>query len=180
MAMIDFLLNNRDLVAAVASVLVAVLGLCTALLKRNTSHTIRHETVVAVPPSRGGGSSPRPGAASTIDLVPGVSVVGEYLCVQNDSLHRSQVTGVTLGRGVSGVTALLAVPFLAFLALGAWGSGEQGGATLLVVFALVGAVVAPMRNVYVVTPQGSRRIAKSLFPGEAKRVRNEILRWRSG
>ena len=178
--MIDLLLNNRDLVAAVASVLVAVLGLVTALLKRNTSHTIRHETVVAAPSARDGGSNPGPGAASAVDLAPGVSVVGQYLCVQNDSLHRSQVTGVTLGRGVSGVTALLAVPFLGFLALGAWGSGEHGGAILLGVFALLGAVVTPMKNVYVVTPQGPRRIAKSLFPGEANQVRNEILRWRSG
>jgi len=107
-------------------------------------------------------------------------VVGEYLCVQNDSLHRSQVTSVTLGRGVNGSAAVLAVPLLGFLALGAWSSGEHGGATLLGVFALMGAVVASMKNVYVVTPQGSRRIAKSLFPGEANRVRNELLSWRSG
>jgi hypothetical protein len=178
--MIDLLLNNRDLVAAVASVLVAILGLVTALLKRNTSHTIRHETVTAVPAVPGGGSSPHLGTASAVDLTPGVSVVGAYLCVQNDSLHRSQVTNVTLGRGFSSIAALLAVPCLGFLALGAWGSGEHGGATLLGVFALLGVVVAPMQNVYVVTPQGTRRIAKSLFPGEAKRVRNEILRWRSG
>jgi hypothetical protein len=107
-------------------------------------------------------------------------MVGEYLCVGNDSLHRSQVTGVTLARGFSGVTALLAAPLLGFLALGAWGNGEHGGATLLSVFALLSAVVAPMKNVYVGTPLGTRRIAKSLFPGEARKLRDEILRWRSG
>jgi hypothetical protein len=37
-----------------------------------------------------------------------------------------------------------------------------------------------MKNVYLVTPQGPRRVAKSLFPGEANRLRNEILSWRSG
>jgi hypothetical protein len=178
--MTDFLLNNRDLVTAVASVIVAILGVFTALLKRNTSRTIRHETVIDVPSLRGGGRSPRPGAASAVELAPGISVVGEYLCVQNDSIHRPQVMGVTMGRGVSGVAALLAVPLLGFLALGAWGSGEHGGATLLGVFALLGAVVASMKSVYVVTPRGPRRIAKSLFPGEANKVRNEILSWRSG
>jgi hypothetical protein len=180
MAVIDFLLNNRDLVAAAASVIVAALGLLTALLKRNTSHTIRHETVVAAPSPRGGGRSPRPGAASAAPLAPGVSVVGEYLCVRNDSIHRSQVTGVRLGRGAGGVAALLAAPLLGFLALGAWGSREYGGATLLGLFALMGAVVAPMKNVYVETPRGARLIAKSLFPAEARKVRDEILSWRSG
>jgi hypothetical protein len=177
--MLDYLLNNRDLVAALASVIVAVLGLFTALLKRNTSHTIRHESVVDVPSSRSGGTSPRPGAVSTVDLMPGVSVVGQYLCVQNDSIHRSQITSVRLGRSVGGIAALLAVPLLFFLALGAWGSGEYGGATLLGVFALLGAVVASMKNVYAVTPQGPRRIAKSLFPAEANKLRNAILGWRS-
>src|SRR5262249_23748362 len=110
--MLDYLLNNRDLVAAVAPVIVAVLGLLTALLKRNTSHTIRHESVVDVPSSRSGGRSPYPGAVSTVDLIPGVSVVGQYLCVQNDSIHRSQITSVRLGRSASGISALLAVPLL--------------------------------------------------------------------
>jgi hypothetical protein len=178
--MIDFLQNNRDLVAAIASVIVAVFGLFTALAKRNTSHTIRHETVVDVPSAAGAGRIPRPGTASAVDLVPGVSVVGDYLSVQNDSLHRSQVTSVTLGRGINSLTALLAFPILALLALGAWNSGEHGGAILLGVFAFMGAVVASMKNVYVVTPQGSRRITKSLFPGEANKVRNAILSWRSG
>ena len=178
--MIDFLLTNRDLVAAVASVIVAVLGLLTALIKRNTSHTIRHETVVDAPSSQSGSRSPRPGVGAAVDLTPGVSVVGQYLCVHNDSIHRSQISSVMLGRSVSGIAALLAVPLLCFLALGAWGSGEHGGATLLGVFALLGAVVASMKNVYVVTLQGQRRIAKSLFPGEANKVRNAILGWRSG
>jgi hypothetical protein len=180
MAMLDFLLNNRELATAVASVIVAVLGLFTALLKRNTTHTIRRETVVPVLSSPGDERSPRSWGASAIELAPGVSVVGEYLCVQDNTLQRSQVTSVTLGRGIGGLAALLAVPLLGFLALGAWGSGERGAAALLGVFALAGAVVTSMKNVYVVTPQGSRRIAKSLFPGEAKKVRNEILRWRSG
>src|SRR5262249_31168745 len=165
---------------AAASVIVAALGLLTALLKRNTSHTIRHETVLDVPSSRGDGRSLRPQAASGLAITPGVSVVGEYLCAGNDSLHRSQVTGVSLGRGTAGAAALLAVPLLGLLALGAWGSGEHGSAALLGVFALLGAAVAPMKNVYVATPRGPRRIAKSLFPGEANRVRNAILRWRSG
>jgi hypothetical protein len=69
---------------------------------------------------------------------------------------------------------------LGFLALGAWGSGEHGGAGLLGALALPGAVVASMKNVYVGTPRGARRIAKSLFPGEANKLRNEILRWLSG
>jgi hypothetical protein len=178
--MLDFLSQNRELAAAVASVAVAVLGVVTALLKRNTSHTVRHETVIDVPALRGGGGSSRPGPARSNDLAPGVSVVGEYLCVQNDSVHRSQVTGVTLGRGVNGVAALLAAPALGFLALGAWGGGDRGIAVGLGAAALVGATVASMKNVYLVTPQGPRRVAKSLFPGEANRLRNEILSWRSG
>jgi hypothetical protein len=44
----------------------------------------------------------------------------------------------------------------------------------------MGALVASMKNVYLVTPQGSRRIAKSLFPGEAHKMRDKILSWRSG
>jgi hypothetical protein len=51
--------------------------------------------------------------------------------------------------------------------------------TLLGVFALLGALVASMKNVYVVNPQGPRRIAKSLFPYEANKMRNAILDWRS-
>jgi hypothetical protein len=180
MAMIDFLVNNRELVAAIASVIVAALGVVTALLKRNTSHTIRHETVVDTPSSRVGGRGLRPGSASSVDLVPHVSVVGDYLCVQNDSIHRSQVTNVSIRRSVNGIVALLAAPLLGFLALGAWTNGERGGASLLGVFALVGAFVASMKCVYVTTPQGSRLIAKSLFPGGANKLRNEILSWRSG
>jgi hypothetical protein len=178
--MIDFLSKNRELAVAIASVIVAVLGVVTAWLKRNTSHTIRHETIVDVPSLRGGGRSSRLGAAPSDDLTPGVSVVGDYLCVNTESFHRSQVTGVTVGRGLNGLTALLAVPVLGVLALGAWGSGEYGAAIGLSVAALLGAVVAAMKNVCVVTPQGSRRIAKSLFPGEANKLQKQILSWRSG
>jgi hypothetical protein len=87
---------------------------------------------------------------------------------------------VALGRGVNGAAALLAAPVLGLLSLGAWGGGDRGIAIGLGVAALVGAAVASMKNVYLVTPPGPRRIAKSLFPGEANRLRNEILRWRSG
>jgi hypothetical protein len=177
--MLDFLSKNRELAAAVASVIVAILGVVTALLKRNTSHTIRHETVIDASPVTGDGNLTRRGAAPPAGLTPGVSVAGDFLCVQNDSFHRSQVMGVTLGRGANGVTALLAVPVLGFLALGAWGSGDHGIAIGLGVAAFIGAAVASMKNVYLVTPQGPRRIARSLFPGEANRLRQEILAWRS-
>jgi hypothetical protein len=173
MAMIDFLRNNRELIAAAASVVVAVLGVVTALLKRNTSHTIRHETIVDAP-------SPLARRATSDDLSPNVSVVGEFLCVKNDSFHRSQITGVTLGRGINGMVAMVAAPVFGILAVGAWSSGEYGIAILLGVFALMGTLVASMKGVYLVTPQGSRRIAKSLFPGEANKMRKAILRWRSG
>jgi hypothetical protein len=156
-ATIDFLVNNRELAAAIASVIVAALGVVTALLKRNTSHTIRHEMVVDALSSRVGGRSLRPGSASAVDLVPGVSVVGD-----------------------DAVDALLAAPLLVLLALGAWTNGKRGGATLLGVFALMSALVASMKNVYVATPQGFRCIAKSLFPGGANRLRKELLIWRSG
>jgi hypothetical protein len=170
--MIDFLRDNRELIAAVASVLVAILGIVTALLKRNTSHTIRHETIVDAP-------SPLARRVTSDDLSPDVSVVGEFLCVKNDSFRRSQITGVTLGRGINGMVALVAAPLFGILAVGAWSRGEYGIAILLGVYALVGALVAPMMNVYLMTPQGSRRIAKSLFPGKANKMRKEILSWRS-
>jgi hypothetical protein len=125
-------------------------------------------------------SRSRRAAAPPGGLTPGVSVAGDFLCVQNDSFHRSQVLGVTLGRGVNGTAALVAVPLLGFLALGAWGSGEYGIAVGLGVAAFIGAAVASMKSVYVVTPQGPRLVARSLFPGEANRLQQEILTWRSG
>lgn len=175
--MIDFLRNNRELITAVASVLVAFLGVVTALLKRNTSHTIRHETIVDAPSVDA--LLPLARRATSDDISPDVSVVGEFLCVQNDSFRRSQITGVTLGRGINGMVALVAAPLFGILAAGAWSSGEYGIAILLGVFALMGALVVPMKNVYLMTPQGSRRIAKSLFPGQAKKMRKDILSWRS-
>ena len=109
-----------------------------------------------------------------------MAVAGNFLCIQNDSIHRSQVLGVTLGRGVNGIVALAAVPLLGFLAVGAWGSGDTGFAFGLGVAAFVGAAVASMKSVYVVTPQGLRLVARSQFPGEANRIRHAILTWRSG
>jgi hypothetical protein len=173
----DFLRTNRELAAAIASVIVAILGLLTALLKRNTSHTIRHETVVSAPPPLSGTG---PIGRASADLTPGVTVVGEYLCVGNDSLHRSQVSNVTLARGMNGVISLAAVPVFGFLALGAWGSGDHSMGIILGIVALIGGAMASMKNVYVTTPQGTRRIAKSLFPGEANKLRTAILSWRSG
>jgi hypothetical protein len=178
--MLDFLSKNRELAGAVASVVVAVLGVVTALLKRNTSHTVRHETVIDAPPALVGGNRSRRGAALPGVLTPGVSVAGDFLCVQNESIHRSQVLGVTLGRGVNGIVALVAVPLLGFLALGAWGGGDYGVAVGLGVAAFIGATAASMKDVYLVTPQGPRRAARSLFAGEANRLRDEILTWRSG
>ncbi len=172
MVMIDFLRNNRELIAAVASVIVAVLGVVTALLKRNTSHTIRHETIVDVP-------SPLARRATSDNLSRDVCVVGGFLCVKNDSFRRSQITGVRLGRGINGRVAMVAAPVFGILAVGAWSSGEYGVAILLGVLALMGALVASMQNVYLVTAQGPRRIAQSLFPGEANEMRKAILRWRS-
>jgi hypothetical protein len=174
--MIDFLRDNRELAAAIASVIVAILGVITALLKRNTSHTIRHETVVNVPTAPGTGRV----RGASADIMPGISVAGDYLCVGNDSLHRTHIVNVTLGRGINGVIALLAAPAFGILALGAWSSGDRSRGMILGAVAFVGVVMASMKNVYVVTPQGARRIAKSLFPGEANRLRTEILSWRSG
>jgi hypothetical protein len=77
------------------------------------------------------------------------------------------------------MVALVAAPLLAILAVGAWSSGEYGIAIVFGVYALMGALVAPMKNVYLMTPQGSHRIAKSLFPGKANKMRKEILSWRS-
>jgi hypothetical protein len=177
--MIDFLVKNRELVVAIASVIVAILGVVAALLKRNTSHTIRHETVTHPSASPNSGTS-RQTTATSENRATGVSIAGDFLCVGNDTIHRSQITGVTLGRGFSGAVSLVAAPLFALLALGGWTNGDYGIAIMLGVMALMGASVASMKNVYVTTPQGPRRIGKSLFPGEADRMRREILSWRSG
>ncbi len=174
--MIDFVMKNRELAAAAASVVVALLGVVTAVLKRNTSHTIRHETAAPVASSRGG-TTARPGAA--LNRIGGIAIAGDFLCVGNESIHRSQVTGVTLGRGFGAAVSMLAAPLFGLLALGGWTSGDHGIAIMLGIAALMGAVSASMKNVYITTAVGRRRVAKSLFPGEADRVRRELLAWRS-
>ncbi|HEY7117263.1 MAG TPA: hypothetical protein VH475_11785, partial [Tepidisphaeraceae bacterium] len=109
--MIDFIQKNRELAVAVCSVIVAIVGLFTAWMKRNTSHTIRHETVVSAPSSSAGGipASSRAGATASGDITPGVSIVGDYLCVRNDSYHRSQVGGVMLRMGINNFVSMLGV-----------------------------------------------------------------------
>jgi hypothetical protein len=138
--------------------------------------------MVNAPSSTGGRRSAAGGggAGRSGDITPGVSIVGDYLCVKNDSYHRSQVGGVTLRMGMNNVLSVVGVVFFGFCALGFWSDGHHGASIGCGAAALVGAMVASMKSVYLVTPQGARRIAKSLFPGEANKVRREILSWRSG
>jgi hypothetical protein len=177
--MLDFLLKNRELAAAIASVIVAVLGVFTALLKRNTSHTIRHEIATDFPSSQGGRRTARRGGSVSPDLASGVSIAGDYLCVGNDSFHRSQITGVALRMGLGGGFAMLMVLPVGLLALGAWGSGDRGTGAIMIVVALLCLARASMKSVYLSTPRGSRRIARNLFPGRANTIRQEILWWMS-
>jgi hypothetical protein len=174
--MIEFIKENTWNVP----LLVAVIGLLAAIIKRKKVIVHRHETA----PQPGtdtaqSNASPQQRNTANTEIYKGVNTVGEFLCIGNDSIHRSTILNVKIA--FTGMT-VLGGPFMLLLGLGFLTDMEDasiGDWIAPAICILLGLFGMNFRRVSVQTTQGSKVIAKDATSGEAKKIRDQLLRWLS-